>query len=511
MVAAPRRCTRCWPIATLVARADDQNQYFEVELAPGANAQELLRRVVATGSPLRRFELIQPSLQQIFLDRVGARALRQGSPAMDKLIAVFEREYLERVRSKWFLIGTFLGPVFMGIILVVPTVLALRTKTSAKLADVVILDATGTGLGARVSKSLGASSPVGGAQAMLYSITTSQLDSATTSATTRVMKNQSQGYILLDSNTLSGTSMQYAGRNASSIGDVQTISGIVRQSLLNQRLEGEGIDPGRVASLTAFKLDTKTEKITDKGREGEGDDQLVLWLHHRLFALLHDHDLRADDHARGDGGEDDARGRGGDFEHQAAGAAGGEDSGGRIGGAHAGALVGGDVVHHVSGTRGDPGKFGRAGGRVVVAEAGGDRAPGAGSHCCCSSFSDSSSTSLFAAVGSMVSSGEDIQQAAMPVIMLLVSALIFIQPILFNPGSTLAKVMSWLPFSAPILMPLRMSLISISWYELTATLAGLALACLAASWVSARIYRVGLLMYGKRPSYAELAKWVRAG
>ena len=189
---------------------------------------------------------------------------------MDKLIAVFKREYLERVRSKWFLIGTFLGPVFMGIILVVPTVLALRTKTSAKLADVVILDATGTGLGARVSKSLGAAAPVGGAKPVLYSITTSQLDSATTSATTRVMKNQSQGYIVLDSNTLSGTSLQYAGRNASSIGDVQTISGIVRQSLLNQRLEGEGIDPGRVASLTAFKLDTKTEKITDKGREGEG-------------------------------------------------------------------------------------------------------------------------------------------------------------------------------------------------------------------------------------------------
>ena len=119
--------------------------------------------------------------------------------------------------------------------------------------------------------------------------------------------------------------------------------------------------------------------------------------------------------------------------------------------------------------------------------------------------------SLFAAVGSMVSSQEDIQQAAMPVIMLLITAVIFIQPILINPGSTLAKVMSWVPFSAPILMPLRMSLISISWYELVATLAGLAVACWAASWVSARIYRVGLLMYGKRPSYAELAKWVRAG
>jgi ABC-2 type transport system ATP-binding protein len=62
----------------LVAKADDQNQYFEIEMAPGADPQELLRRVVATGSALRRFELIQPSLQQIFLDRVGAQGVEPG-------------------------------------------------------------------------------------------------------------------------------------------------------------------------------------------------------------------------------------------------------------------------------------------------------------------------------------------------------------------------------------------------------------------------------------------------
>ncbi|MDE3054852.1 MAG: ABC transporter permease, partial [Gemmatimonadota bacterium] len=57
--------------------------------------------------------------------------------------------------------------------------------------------------------------------------------------------------------------------------------------------------------------------------------------------------------------------------------------------------------------------------------------------------------------------------------------------------------------------PMRMSLIPISWPELAGTLAGLALSCWAAVWVSARIYRVGLLMYGKRPSLGELVKWIR--
>jgi len=69
------------PILTdrnLVRRADDQNRFYEIELAPGADAQELLRRVVATGAPIQRFELVQPSLHQIFLERVGAAGVEEG-------------------------------------------------------------------------------------------------------------------------------------------------------------------------------------------------------------------------------------------------------------------------------------------------------------------------------------------------------------------------------------------------------------------------------------------------
>jgi ABC-2 type transport system ATP-binding protein len=63
---------------SLVSRADDQNRFYEIELAPGADPQELLRRVVATGTPVQRFELVQPSLHQIFLERVGATGVEEG-------------------------------------------------------------------------------------------------------------------------------------------------------------------------------------------------------------------------------------------------------------------------------------------------------------------------------------------------------------------------------------------------------------------------------------------------
>jgi ABC-2 type transport system ATP-binding protein len=62
----------------LVSRADDQNRFYEIELAPGADPQELLRRVMQTGASIQRFELVLPSLHQIFLEKVGAKGVEEG-------------------------------------------------------------------------------------------------------------------------------------------------------------------------------------------------------------------------------------------------------------------------------------------------------------------------------------------------------------------------------------------------------------------------------------------------
>ena len=63
---------------SLVAKVDDQNRFYEIDLAPGADPQQLLRRVLATGAPIHRFELVQPSLHQIFLEKVGASGVEEG-------------------------------------------------------------------------------------------------------------------------------------------------------------------------------------------------------------------------------------------------------------------------------------------------------------------------------------------------------------------------------------------------------------------------------------------------
>jgi ABC-2 type transport system permease protein len=70
-------------------------------------------------------------------------------------------------------------------------------------------------------------------------------------------------------------------------------------------------------------------------------------------------------------------------------------------------------------------------------------------------------------------------------------------------------VLSWIPFSSPIVMPMRMVMMSVPWYQVAGSLLVALLGCAVAIWLAARIYRVGMLMYGKRPSIAELAKWIR--
>ena len=73
---------------------------------------------------------------------------------MAKLWAIIKREYLERVRSKWFLIGTFLGPVFFAAIIIMPAWLASKSTATSDVYNPTILDATGTGFRHRLTDTI---------------------------------------------------------------------------------------------------------------------------------------------------------------------------------------------------------------------------------------------------------------------------------------------------------------------------------------------------------------------
>lgn len=344
----------------------------------------------------------------------------------------------------------------------------------------------------------------------METLTAEQLPAAVDSATQAVMRKDAQGYLVLDAGTIAGTSATYAGRNAASLTDVATITAMVRQNLLDMRLEKEGIDPGRVATLTAVKLNMKTDKISDKGIEAGGGMSSVVFGYLIAFILYFMIAIYGQNILRGVMEEKTTR----VAEVVISSVKPDALLAGKILGVGSVALTqvfvwiaGGVAIYAFRGQI--FAKFGiPAATTMSVTMPTVPLAVGL-ALLLFFIFGFMFYASLFAAVGAMVSNQEDVQQAQMPVMLLLVGSVIFMTPVLANPASTLAKVMSWLPFSAPIIMPMRMSLISISWTELAATLAGLVVACLVAIWVSARIYRVGLLMYGKRPSWGELVRWIR--
>jgi len=78
-----------------------------------------------------------------------------------------------------------------------------------------------------------------------------------------------------------------------------------------------------------------------------------------------------------------------------------------------------------------------------------------------------------------------------------------------DPGSTLSVTLSMIPFSAPIAMPVRWAAGTLPLSEVALSLGILAVSILGVTWIASRIYRVGILMTGKRPSLKELVRWVR--
>jgi ABC-2 type transport system permease protein len=118
-------------------------------------------------------------------------------------------------------------------------------------------------------------------------------------------------------------------------------------------------------------------------------------------------------------------------------------------------------------------------------------------------------SALFAVVGASVNTESEAQQAQMPVTMLLVVAIIMFPVVLNEPSGQLAMVMGLVPFFSPIIMPIRYAASEVPVAEVVLSLAVLALSTLAIVWLASRIYRVGILMYGKRPSVREMLRWAK--
>ncbi len=425
---------------------------------------------------------------------------------MAKLWAVIAREYLERVRTRWFVIATVFGPILLGSMLFLPSVIASRSKAAPDIARITILDATGTELGTRVAAELNGGAMGDTSATEVRIVEPSQLAEAESLATREVLASRRKGYLVLNGKTIGGREARYAGTNASAQADMREMQRIVRDQVLAIRLEQLGVKSSDARQLVRSRLSLESERLTKRGRGGSGQVNVmfaivVAMLLYISIAFYGQNILR--------GVMEEKQTR-----------------------------VAEVVVSSVSPTKLLAGKVLGVGAvgltQIVIwsltsvallkvrgpilarlgAEATNVPMPSI-------SLADglllllffvlgyTFYAALFAAVGAMVNSEQEAQQAQWPVVLLLISSVAFLQPVLFNPDGTLARVVSTLPFTAPIMMPLRMSVAPVSPIDIALALLAVLLGVYVAVWLAARIYRVGLLMYGKRPSLSELSRWVR--
>ncbi|MFN0107761.1 MAG: ABC transporter permease [Blastocatellia bacterium] len=116
---------------------------------------------------------------------------------------------------------------------------------------------------------------------------------------------------------------------------------------------------------------------------------------------------------------------------------------------------------------------------------------------------------LYGMVGAIVSNDDDGQQAQMPITMTFMIPMILSSLVMENPSGTTATILSLIPFFSPSLMFLRITFDAAPGWQIALSIVLMIATIIGVVWLAAKIYRVGVLMYGKRPTIPELVRWLR--
>ena len=118
-------------------------------------------------------------------------------------------------------------------------------------------------------------------------------------------------------------------------------------------------------------------------------------------------------------------------------------------------------------------------------------------------------SSMFAAIGAAVDNETDTQQFMLPIMLpLILGVYVGFATVINDPHGPISVAFSYIPLTSPIVMLMRVPF-GVSWYELAISMALLLITFIFMVWLAAKIYRVGILMYGKKPTYKDLYKWLK--
>ncbi len=425
---------------------------------------------------------------------------------MKKLLVVLEREYMERVRTRWFLVATIFGPLFFGALMFLPAWMTTRSEASSDVARIRILDATGTNLGHLVATELNGG-VVGDTSTQVLPVSPSALAGAESTATRDVRQRAIKGYLVLDQGTLEGRGSRYAGLNATALADMRRIENAVSRELIGLELSRAGLSTVEADRVKRLRGGLRSERVSLTGRGGSGRVNIMFAM--IVGILLYMTILMY--------GQNVLRGV---IEEKQTRVAEVVISSVRPTTLLAGKVLGVGAVGLTQMGIWLVATFVMMRYRVPLMQAFGLQAAPlpmpsvtVGQVVVLLIFFLLGYTlysALFAAVGAMVSSEQEAQQAQMPVVLMLVMSIMFLQPVLLDPDGQLAFTLGLIPVSSPIMMPLRMSTVDVPSWEIGLSILALVAGCYLAVYFAATVYRTGLLMHGKRVTFREVFRWIKA-
>jgi ABC-2 type transport system permease protein len=437
---------------------------------------------------------------------------------MKKTLAVVRREFVERVRTRAFLISTIMLPVFIVLMAVLPGLMMSGTDRTSRVA---VVDASAIGLGQPVSQAL-QSEKLGNApgarprySVQVFPASGDQLATvrddliASTGFSGNKQKDGWDGVLVLTADTLASGKLEYYGGNVGSLQSMSKLQRSVSNALASVRLGKSGVDAALVRHAMA-PADMDTTKVSDGKLTGQSGQDSFLIAYFMGFILYISILMYGQQTMTSVIEEKTSRimevltSSLTPFQMLL-----GKVLGVGLAGLTQMAIWGGSVFLVSSQRAHLAGLFGMSADAVqnfpipamapgllvvfLLYFALGFLLYGA----------------LYAAIGAMCNTIQETQQYAIFVTVFIIVGFFAVFSLIKDPTGHLGVTMSYIPFFAPFTMPVRWSMSSVPPLQLALSLGLMVVALLACVWLAARIYRTGILMYGKKPSWRELWRWIR--
>ena len=424
---------------------------------------------------------------------------------MHELKIILGREFGERVRTRSFVLSTLLTPVFFLAILLGP-ILADRMGGGRDLSFALV-DESGTGLGEEISAALTTPAGEDGGRWTVRTVPGTAA-AVQDSLAAEVLADRIDGLLIVPAGILEGAPVQYRARSVTDTGLQRRIAAVASAAAQGRRLESAGIDAGQLAGIM-HPVQVSASRLGSSGGEEQSAEAGILFslmIGFALYMLILLYGVQVLQSV-----QEEKTNRISEILISSMRAS--HLMLGKVLGVGMAALTqiciwialalllsrplggmmtdGGGELSMVGGilSQADPGMLVAVLGYLLLGFL--------------------LYASLFAAAGAAAASSEDAQRFTFPLIMPLIVPMMVTVSIISAPRDALAVVLSWIPFTMPIAMPMRLGAGGAGGLEVTASLAVLGLSVMLLGVIAGKIYRIGILSTGKRPTFAELVRWVR--